>query len=64
MLTPHFEASALGLYFVGLASAYSLGPMMHFVYGADYSARRLVGHLAGNGWRGRAPARTTPAAAQ
>jgi FAD-dependent urate hydroxylase len=64
MLTPNFEASALGLYFVGLASAHGLGPMMRFVYGADYSARRLVGHLAGNGREGRAPARTTPAAAQ
>jgi FAD-dependent urate hydroxylase len=63
MLTPHFEASAPGLYFVGLASAYSLGPMMRFVYGADYTARRLVGHLVGNGKRGRAPART-PATAQ
>ena len=49
-LSSSFEASAPGLYFVGLASAYSLGPMMRFVYGADYSARRLVGQLvAGNG---------------
>lgn len=63
MLTPHFEASAPGLYVVGLASAYSLGPMMRFVYGADYTARRLVGHLVGSDRRGRAPA-TTPATAQ
>jgi hypothetical protein len=40
-----FESSAPGLYFIGLASAYSLGPMTRFVYGADYSARRLVGQL-------------------
>jgi FAD-dependent urate hydroxylase len=62
MLTPNFESSAPGLYFVGLASAYSLGPMMRFVLGADYTARRLVGHLVGNGRRGRAPARRAAAA--
>jgi FAD-dependent urate hydroxylase len=45
-LSPTFEASTPGLYFIGLASAYSLGPMMRFVYGADYSARRLVAQLA------------------
>jgi hypothetical protein len=56
LLSPTFEASAPGLYFVGLASAYSLGPMMRFVYGADYSARRLVGELVAGRPRGRAPA--------
>jgi FAD-dependent urate hydroxylase len=45
LLSPVFEASAPDLYFIGLASAYSLGPMMRFVYGADYTARRLVGSL-------------------
>jgi FAD-dependent urate hydroxylase len=45
LLSPAFEASAPGLYFIGLASAYSMGPMMRFVYGADYTARRLVGSL-------------------
>jgi hypothetical protein len=53
-LSPSFEASAPGLYFVGLASAYSLGPMMRFVYGADYAARRLVGRLLAQS-QGRAP---------
>jgi FAD-dependent urate hydroxylase len=40
-----FEASAPDLYLIGLASAYSFGPVMRFLDGADYSARRLVGHL-------------------
>jgi hypothetical protein len=57
LLSPAFESSAPGLYFVGLASAYSLGPMMRFVYGADYSARRLVGRLARNPGA-RVPARS------
>jgi FAD-dependent urate hydroxylase len=44
-LSSSFEASAPDLYFVGLASAHSFGPAMRFLYGADYSARRLVRHL-------------------
>jgi cation diffusion facilitator CzcD-associated flavoprotein CzcO len=44
-LSSSFEASAPDLYFVGLASAYSFGPAMRFLHGADYSARRLVSHL-------------------
>lgn len=57
-LSPSFEASAPGLYFVGLASAYSLGPMMRFVYGADYAARRLVGRLLAQSPRTRASVRS------
>jgi hypothetical protein len=60
MLSPSFEASVPGLHFVGLASAYSLGPMMRFVYGADYTARRLVTHLVGR--RARIPAKAAAAA--
>jgi cation diffusion facilitator CzcD-associated flavoprotein CzcO len=63
-LSPTFESSAPGLYFVGLASAYSLGPMMRFVFGADWSARRLVGQaLAASPRAGRAarPDRTVAA---
>jgi len=44
-LSSSFEASAPDLYFLGLAAAHSFGPVMRFVDGADYSARRLVGHL-------------------
>jgi thioredoxin reductase len=44
-LSSSFEASAPDLYFVGLASAHSFGPIMRFLHGADYSAHRLVSHL-------------------
>jgi FAD-dependent urate hydroxylase len=58
LLSPTFESSAPGLYFLGLASAYSLGPMMRFVYGADYSARRLVDQLLAASPRARATGRS------
>jgi thioredoxin reductase len=45
-LSNHFESSMPGLYFVGTAAANSFGPMLRFVYGADFAARRLAGHLA------------------
>jgi lysine/ornithine N-monooxygenase len=51
-----FEASVEGLYFVGLVAANHFGPVMRFVYGADFAARRLVKHLAAptrNGQRAR-----------
>jgi thioredoxin reductase len=45
-LSSNFESSLPGLYFVGVASAASLGPMMRFAYGAGYTSRRLARHLA------------------
>jgi thioredoxin reductase len=63
-LSSTFESSAPGLYFIGLASAYSLGPMMRFVYGADYSARRLVGQLVARNQRARTPTRAFRAVAR
>jgi thioredoxin reductase len=45
VLSGNFESSEPGLYFVGLAAGVSFGPMMRFVYGAGYTARRLVAHL-------------------
>jgi hypothetical protein len=39
------------LYFVGIASAFSLGPVMRFVFGAKHAAAILTAHL-------RAAART------
>ncbi len=45
MLSRDFESSVPGLYFVGLASANSFGPMMRFAFGADYTAQRLAHHL-------------------
>ena len=46
-----FQSSVPGLYFVGPAVASTFGPVMRFVYGADFAARTLV-----NG-----PSRSVPA---
>jgi lysine/ornithine N-monooxygenase len=41
VLKSNFEASVPGLYFVGLASANSFGPVARFAYGAGFTARHL-----------------------
>jgi cation diffusion facilitator CzcD-associated flavoprotein CzcO len=46
LLTSHFESSVPGLYFIGISSALTFGPMMRFAYGSAYTARRLERHLA------------------
>ena len=46
VLSPNFESSIPGLYFVGLASAPWFGPVMRFLYGAGYTARRLSEHIS------------------
>jgi thioredoxin reductase len=40
-----FESSVPGLFFVGFAAAPSFGPVMRFVYGADFTARRIAGRV-------------------
>jgi hypothetical protein len=45
MLSANFESSIPGLFFLGLASANSFGPMMRFAYGADYTVRKITKHL-------------------
>lgn len=45
-LSTSFESSAPGLYFVGISSALSFGPMMRFAFGATYTAHKLSRHLA------------------
>lgn len=45
VLSQNFESSVPGLYFVGLASAHCFGPVMRFLFGAGYTARRLSKHL-------------------
>jgi FAD-dependent urate hydroxylase len=40
-LSRSFESSVPGLYFIGYSSAVSFGPVMRFVYGAGFTARRL-----------------------
>lgn len=46
-----FQSSVQNLYFVGIASAFSFGPVMRFVFGAKHPAAILAAHL-------RAAART------
>lgn len=49
ILSGNFESSIPGLYFLGLASANSFGPMMRFAYGAEYTTRKIAKHLARRG---------------
>lgn len=37
-----FETSVPGLYMIGLAAAATFGPVMRFVHGADFAARRVT----------------------
>lgn len=41
VLSPEFESSAPGIYFVGVAAANSFGPVMRFAYGAEFAARTV-----------------------
>ncbi len=47
ILSRTFESSVPGLYFIGVTSANSFGPVMRFARGAEYTAKRLGAHLAG-----------------
>lgn len=44
-LDRHFQSSVPGLYFVGYTAAISFGPLMRFVFGTDFTARRLTRQL-------------------
>jgi hypothetical protein len=46
VLSAHFESSVPNLYFVGVASANTFGPLVRFAYGAGFTARRLSRYLA------------------
>jgi thioredoxin reductase len=46
ILSPHFESSVPGLYFVGPAAVHSFGPVMRFAAGAKLVSRRTASHLA------------------
>ena len=46
ILSPNFESSVPDLYFVGLAAANTFGPVMRFLLGARYTARRLTRHFS------------------
>jgi hypothetical protein len=44
-LSSAFESTVPGLYFVGLPAALSFGPLLRFVAGAAFTARRVNGSL-------------------
>jgi thioredoxin reductase len=46
VLNRSFQSSIPGLYFVGVASANSFGPLTRFAFGSEYTANRLSRHLA------------------
>jgi hypothetical protein len=54
VLSTAFESSVPGLYFTGLASANSFGPVMRFAYGASFAAERLTKKITKLSSRGRA----------
>ncbi len=41
-----FESSVRGLYFVGAPAAWSFGPLMRFVAGAEFTSRAIRNHIA------------------
>jgi thioredoxin reductase len=45
-LSPYFESSVPGLYFVGLAAAFAFGPLFRFVCGSYYATPKVARHLA------------------
>ncbi|SRR5579872_328820 len=45
-LSSNFESSVPGLYFTGLASANSFGPVMRFIAGTSFTAQRISTHIA------------------
>jgi hypothetical protein len=45
-LSANFESSVPGLYFAGVTAANAFGPVLRFVFGTRFTARRLSRHLA------------------
>lgn len=45
VLSRQFESSIPGMYFLGLAAAVSFGPLMRFMYGDQFAARRITQDL-------------------
>jgi hypothetical protein len=46
-LNASFESSVPGLYLAGLAAAATFGPLMRFVAGSQFAARRITRALTG-----------------
>jgi hypothetical protein len=62
ILSAQFESSVPGLYFVGLPSTLSFGPMFRFALGAGFTARRLARALKSAPSRGHQQTMTRAAA--
>ncbi len=45
ILNDQFESSVSGLFMTGVSAANSFGPMLRFMYGAEFAAPRLAAHL-------------------
>src|SRR5262249_228010 len=45
-LNSGFESSAPGLFFAGIAGAMTFGPLLRFMYGDEFAARRIASRLA------------------
>ena len=60
ILNRNFECSVPGLFWVGLASANSFGPLARFAFGAKFTARRLTSFLAASLRFAPAPAACSP----
>jgi len=50
-LTAGFESSVPNLHFLGAPASWNFGPLMFFVCGTDYAARRLARHIAAHASR-------------
>jgi hypothetical protein len=48
VLRPGLESSIPGLHFVGKAAAWSFGPLLGFVSGAEFASRELVRAISGS----------------
>ena len=60
----HFESSIKGLFVIGQASAQSFGPVMRFVWGAQYAVPKLARHLVATAVRVPAAGEEPAAASQ
>jgi thioredoxin reductase len=49
VLSHGFESSVPGLYFAGIAAAVTFGPLMRFMYGDEFAARRISSRLERSG---------------
>jgi hypothetical protein len=45
VVSAHFESSVPGLYFAGLTTGISFGPLVRFAYGAKLTSRRISRHV-------------------